>query len=36
MSSEEIIDCLLEVGADNKDSIYYNDYNALKEEIKNY
>lgn len=36
MSSEEIIDCLLEVGADNKDSIYYNDYNTLKEEIKNY
>ncbi len=30
MSAEEIKDCLLEVGADNKDSIYYDTYNSIK------
>lgn len=30
MSGVEIMDCLLEVGADNKDSIFYETYNKLK------
>lgn len=30
MSSEEILDCLFEVGADNKDSIFYDTYNTMK------
>lgn len=30
MSSEEILDCLFEMGADNKDSIFYDTYNSIK------
>lgn len=30
MSSEEILDCLFEVGADNKDSIFYDTCNTMK------
>lgn len=30
MSSEEILDCLFEMGADNKDSIYHETYNTIK------
>lgn len=30
MSSEEILDCLFEVGADNKNSIYYDTYCTIK------
>ena len=30
MSSEEILDCLFEVGADNKDSVFYDTYNTMK------
>ena len=34
MSSEEILNCLYEIGADNKNSIYYDTYNMIKEENK--
>jgi len=30
MSSEEILDCLFDVGADDKNSIYYDTYNSIK------
>jgi len=30
MSSEEILDCLFEMGADDKDSIFYDTYNSIK------
>lgn len=30
MSSEEILDCLFEIGADDKDSIFYDTYNSIK------
>lgn len=30
MSSEEILDCLFEMGADDKNSIYHDTYNSIK------
>lgn len=30
MSSEEILDCLFELGADDKNSIYHEKYNSIK------
>lgn len=30
MSSEEILDCLFEMGADDKNSIFYDTYNSIK------
>ena len=30
MSSEEILDCLFEIGADDKNSIFYDTYNSIK------
>ena len=30
MSSEEILDCLFEMGADDKNSIFYEIYNSIK------
>ncbi len=34
MSTDEILDCLLEVGADQKDSVYNDFYNGLNLEWK--
>lgn len=35
MSGDEILDCLFEVGADDKDSIFHDTYMQIKEEYKN-
>ena len=36
MSNDEILDCLYEVGADDKKSIFYDTYIMLKEENKDF